>query len=68
MCYLVEHDKKQPAHEDEDISIGDRLIPKNAKIKLFEALGATLNFIDIWLKLLYKNYEARRVAYITVTK
>ena len=33
-----------------------------------EALGATFNFIDIWLKLLEENYDARRVAYITATK
>ena len=33
-----------------------------------EALGATLNFIYIWLKLLEQNYDARRVAYITDMK
>ena len=33
-----------------------------------EEMGATLNFIEIWLKLLDKNYGARRVAYITSTK
>ena len=33
-----------------------------------EALGPTLNFIDIWLKLFDDNYDARRVAYITATK
>ena len=31
-------------------------------------MGATLNFIDIWLKLLENNYDARRVAYITAIK
>ena len=30
MCYLIAHDKKQPAYEDEEIRFGDRLIPKNA--------------------------------------
>ena len=29
LCYLVAHDKKQPDYEDEEISIGDRLIPKH---------------------------------------
>ena len=29
MCYLVAHDKKQPAYEDEEISIGDRPIHKH---------------------------------------
>ena len=33
-----------------------------------EALGATINFIEIWLKLLYKNYDDRRVAYFTDMK
>ena len=33
-----------------------------------EALGATLNFIEIWLKLLDKNYDDRRVAYFTDMK
>ena len=29
LCSLVENDKKKSAYEDEDISIGDRLIPKH---------------------------------------
>ena len=33
-----------------------------------EALGATLNFIEIWLKLLDKNYDARLIAYSTAIK
>ena len=33
-----------------------------------EALGSTLNFIDICLKLLEDNYYARYVAYITSMK
>ena len=31
-------------------------------------MGATINFIDIWIKLLEENYDARRVAYITSMK
>ena len=31
-------------------------------------MGATLNFIEIWLKLLDNNYDARRVACITAMK
>ena len=31
-------------------------------------MGYTLNFIDIWLKLLEYNYDTRRVAYITAMK
>ena len=56
MCSLVTHDKKQPAYEDEERSIGDRLVTKNATTEALEALGATLSFIDIWLKLLEDNY------------
>ena len=33
-----------------------------------EALGDTINFIEIWLKLLDENYDAIRVAYITAMK
>ena len=31
-------------------------------------MGDTPNFIEIWLKLLDKNHDARRVAYITAMK
>ena len=30
MFSLVANDKKLPAYEDDEISIGDRLVPKNA--------------------------------------
>ena len=33
-----------------------------------EALVATIDFIDIWLKLLDNNSDARRLAYSTSTK
>ena len=46
----------------------DRLIPKNETTEALEALCTTLNFIDIWLKLLEENYDAIRVAYITAMK
>ena len=68
MCSLVKHDKKQPAYEDEERSIGDRLVTKNATTEELEALGVTLSFIDIWLKLLEEHYDARRVAYINKIK
>ena len=31
-------------------------------------MGATLNLIEIWIKLLEKNYDAKRVSYITAMK
>ena len=68
MCSLVSHDKKIPAYEYDEISIGDRLMPKHVTTETLEASGATLNFIEIWLKLSEENYDARRVAYITDTK
>ena len=33
-----------------------------------EAFGATLNFIEIWIKLLEENCDARRLAYSTSMK
>ena len=51
MCSLVAHDKIKTAYEYDESSIGDRSIPKNATTEALEALGATINFIDIWLKL-----------------
>ena len=36
-----------------------RLIPKHVTTKSLEALGATLNFIEICLKLFEDNYEVR---------
>ena len=56
MCSLVAHDRLQPDYEDYESSIGDRVIPNDATIKILEALGATFNFIYIWLKLLRENY------------
>ena len=51
MCYLVAHDKIKPSFEDDESSIGDRSIPKDATTKALKALGAALNFIAIRLKI-----------------
>ena len=59
MCSLVTQDKEQPAYKDEESSIGDRIIPKNVRTEALELLGATINFIETWLKLLNHNYEVR---------
>ena len=45
LCYLVAHDKKQTDYEDDESSIGYRLIPKHVTTETLEALGYTLNFI-----------------------
>ena len=68
MCYLVAHDRLQLDDEDYVSSIGDRAIPNDATIKTLEALGATFNFIDIWLKLLRENYCALSESYINAMK
>ena len=68
MCSLVAHDKKLPDYEYDESNIGDRLIPKHSTTEELEALVYTINFIDIWIKLLEENYDAIRVAYITAIK
>ena len=68
ICSLVAHDRLQPDYEDGVISIGDKAVPNDATIKTLETLGATFNFIDIWLKLLRKHFDARCEAYINAMK
>ena len=68
MCYLVTHDKIQQAYEYDEISIGDRSIPKDATTTALKALVATINFIDIWLKLFLDHYNARCDAYVNSMK
>ena len=50
---------RKSACEDDESSIGDRLIPKHVTTESLEALVATINFIEILLKLLGHNYELR---------
>ena len=49
MCSLVAHDRLQENYQDDDIILGDKVIPKDATVKALNSLGATFNFIDIWL-------------------
>ena len=56
MCSLVALDRLHTDYKDNDSSIGVRAIPNDATVKELKSLGATFNFIDIWLKLLRKNY------------
>ena len=37
-------------------------------IEALETLGASFNFIEIWIKMLEENYDARRVSYSTSVK
>ena len=63
MCSLVAHDKKLLAYEDDENSIGDSLKHKHVTTEALEALGDTLNFIEMWLKLVEDNYEIRCAMY-----
>ena len=67
-CSLVAHDRLQLYYKDDEISIGDRSIPDNETTKTLEELGATINFIDIWLKCFCGNFSARWDAYINAMK
>ena len=68
ICYLVAHDRLQLYYKNDENIIGYREIPDNSTIKTLEALGANFNFIDIWLKLLRENVDARCEAYINAMK
>ena len=68
MCYLVAHDKIQPAYEDDERSIVNRSVTKDATTIALKALDASINFIDIWLKLFLDNYDSRFLAYINAMK
>ena len=68
LCSLVDHDRLQLDYKYDKSSIGDRAIPDDSTIKTLQALGATINFIDIWLKLLRENFDARCEAYINAMK
>ena len=49
MCSLVAHDRLQNDYKDDESSIGDRAIPNYSTVKALKSLGATFNFIGIWL-------------------
>ena len=63
-CSLVAHDRLQLYYKDDESSIGDRAVTTDATIKTLKALGASFDFIDIWLKLLREKFNARCEAYI----
>ena len=57
MCYLVSDDKMQTYYKDNESSIGHRSITDNTIPKALEEFGATINFIDVWLKCFLKNMK-----------
>ena len=56
MFSLVAQDRFQENEQDDEISLGDRVIPKYATVKALNSLDATFNFIDIWLHNFQQNY------------
>ena len=63
ICSLVAHDRLQENKPDDEISIGDRVIPNDATVKALKSLGATFNFIETWLHNFRENYFARSELY-----
>ena len=57
MCYITAHDRQQPIYVDDISSAGGKTIPKNATTVAIKSLGATLNFIDCWLRHFQHNYQ-----------
>ena len=57
MCYLVAQDILQLYYKDGESSIVDSSIPDDETTKALEALGATISFIDIWLKLFHGKFN-----------
>ena len=63
MCSLVAHDRMQDNRQHDEISISNIVIPNDATVKVLKSLGATFNFIDIWLHNFCDNYFARSESY-----
>ena len=72
MCSLVAHDRMENNKQYDESSIGDIEIPTDATVKELNSLGATFNFIDIWLHNFCHNYfdqsESYRVAMVEMFK
>ena len=72
MFSLVAHDRMQDNKKDYESSIRDRVIPNDTTVKALKSLGATFNFIDIWLHNFCDNYfdqsESYRVAMVEMFK
>ena len=64
MYSITAHDKQQPTYVDDASSGSGRVIPKNAITSELQALGATLKFIDCWLKHFQHNYQLRLITYL----
>ena len=68
MCSLVAHDRMQDNKTDDESSIGDRVIPNDARLKVLKSLGATFNFIDEWLHNFREMHFAQSESYSIAMK
>ena len=72
ICSLFAHDRMQDNKQDYESNVSDRVIPNDATVKELKSLGATFNFIDIWLHNFCDNYfdrsESYRVAMVEMFK
>ena len=72
MCSLVAHDIMQDNKQDDEISIGDRVISNDATVKALKSLGSTFIFIHTWLHNFRDNYfdqsDTYRVAMVDMFK
>ena len=59
LCSLFANDRLQENKPDDEISIGDTVIPKDATVKVLKSIGATFNFIDTWLHNFREKYFAQ---------
>ena len=63
MCSLVAHDRLKENKPDDEISIGDRVIPNDATVKALKSLVATFDFIDTWLHNFCVQYFSQSGSY-----
>ena len=59
MCYIYAHEKQHQASCDDDIIGGGCPIPSNKTTEALDLIGATIYFIDYWLKALKHNFIER---------
>ena len=55
MCSIDVHEKHHPSPIDNGSSDGGNFLPSNSKTEALVSLGATIDFIDCWLKFLEHN-------------
>ena len=63
MCSLVAHERMKNNKQYDGSSISNKEIPKDATVKALNSLGATFNFIEIWLHNFRHNYFALNESY-----